>query len=101
MQDWVGHGWKAPPLVTIRLTPRDDGTLVELFHHGFEATGPEHEVRDSMVGDLTDTLFGGNTAALVSHLLTEHDIAPGDLARVKQLIAAHEDRARKEKDDAR
>lgn len=40
-QDWVGRGWKAPPLVTIRLTPLDDGTLVELFHHGFEVLGPE------------------------------------------------------------
>ena len=25
-QDWVGHGWKAPPLVTIRLTALDGGT---------------------------------------------------------------------------
>jgi uncharacterized protein YndB with AHSA1/START domain len=40
-QDWVGHGWKAPPLVTLRLTPLDAGTLVELFHHGFEALGPD------------------------------------------------------------
>jgi uncharacterized protein YndB with AHSA1/START domain len=40
-QDWIGHGWKAPPLVTIRLRPLDDGTLVELFHHGFEALGPD------------------------------------------------------------
>ena len=40
-QDWVGHGWKAPPLITIRLTPLDGGTLVELFHHGFEALGPD------------------------------------------------------------
>ena len=36
-QDWVGHGWVAPPLITIRLTPRGEGTLVELFHHGFDA----------------------------------------------------------------
>jgi uncharacterized protein YndB with AHSA1/START domain len=40
-QDWVGHGWKAPPLLTIRLTALDAGTLVELFHHGFEALGPD------------------------------------------------------------
>lgn len=40
-QDWVGHGWKAAPLVTIRLTPLDGGSLVELFHHGFEALGPD------------------------------------------------------------
>ena len=40
-QDWVGHGWKSPPRITIRLTALDGGTLVELFHHGFEATGPD------------------------------------------------------------
>jgi uncharacterized protein YndB with AHSA1/START domain len=40
-QDWVGHGWKAAPLVTIRLTPLDGGSLVELFHHGFEALGSD------------------------------------------------------------
>lgn len=40
-QDWVGHGWKAAPLVTIRLTPLDGGSLVELLHHGFEALGPD------------------------------------------------------------
>jgi uncharacterized protein YndB with AHSA1/START domain len=38
-QDWIGHGWNAPPLITIRLTELDGGTLVELFHHGFEALG--------------------------------------------------------------
>ena len=40
-QDWVGHGWKSPPLLTLRLTSLDGGTLVELFHHGFEALGPD------------------------------------------------------------
>jgi uncharacterized protein YndB with AHSA1/START domain len=38
-QDWVGHGWIAPPMITIRLTEVDGGTLVELMHHGFEALG--------------------------------------------------------------
>jgi uncharacterized protein YndB with AHSA1/START domain len=40
-QDWVDHGWAAPPLVTIRLTPSHGGTLVELFHHGFERLGTD------------------------------------------------------------
>jgi uncharacterized protein YndB with AHSA1/START domain len=31
--------WPAPTLVTIRLTPLYDGTLVEIFHHGFERFG--------------------------------------------------------------
>ena len=35
-QDWLEHGWTAPALITLRLTPVDGGTLVELFHHGFE-----------------------------------------------------------------
>ncbi len=38
-QDWLGKGWGAPALVTIRLTSHEDGTLVELFHHGFERLG--------------------------------------------------------------
>ena len=39
-QDWLGHGWEAPPLITIRLTPALGGTLVELFHPMLERTGP-------------------------------------------------------------
>jgi len=39
-QDWVGHGWRTPPLITFRLTPQNGGTIVELFHHGFEAASP-------------------------------------------------------------
>jgi uncharacterized protein YndB with AHSA1/START domain len=38
-QDWVGHGWPTAPLITIRLSPVEGGTLVELFHHGFERFG--------------------------------------------------------------
>ena len=38
-QDWVGHGWAAPPLITVRLTASHGGTIVELFHHGFERVG--------------------------------------------------------------
>jgi uncharacterized protein YndB with AHSA1/START domain len=38
--DWIpNQGWKTPTYVTVRLTAALDGTLVELFHHGFERTG--------------------------------------------------------------
>jgi uncharacterized protein YndB with AHSA1/START domain len=38
--DWIpSRGWRAPTYVTLRLTPALNGTLVELFHHGFEHTG--------------------------------------------------------------
>jgi uncharacterized protein YndB with AHSA1/START domain len=37
--EWMGapeRGWTAPTLITIRLTPHDDGTVVEILHHGWE-----------------------------------------------------------------
>lgn len=37
--DWYEHGWVAPSLFTIRLTPAEGGTVVEILHHGFERTG--------------------------------------------------------------
>jgi uncharacterized protein YndB with AHSA1/START domain len=38
--DWIPNdGWAASTFVTLRLTPSLGGTLVELFHHGFERTG--------------------------------------------------------------
>src|SRR3990172_12277297 len=39
--DWFESGWDAPSLLTIRLTPALGGTLVELFHHGFERIGEQ------------------------------------------------------------
>jgi uncharacterized protein YndB with AHSA1/START domain len=46
--DWIpNQGWKNPTFITLKLTPAHGGTLVELFHYGFERTGPdfsnEHE----------------------------------------------------------
>jgi uncharacterized protein YndB with AHSA1/START domain len=35
------RAWVVPTFVTIRLTPLYDGTLVELFHHGFERLGTQ------------------------------------------------------------
>jgi uncharacterized protein YndB with AHSA1/START domain len=35
------HDWPQPTYITIRLTPLYEGTLVELFHHGFERLGSE------------------------------------------------------------
>ena len=40
-QEWLGEGWEAAPRITLRLTPVREGTLVELFHHGFERTGQD------------------------------------------------------------
>ena len=43
-------------------------------------------VRGEMVQDLTDRLFAGDVAQLVSHLLKDEHASPGDLERVRALI---------------
>lgn len=50
----------------------------------------EQEVRRSMVSELTDLLFQGDPAELVSHLLAARDLDAEELARVKALIEARE-----------
>ena len=53
----------------------------------YRAQVSREQVRDSMVSALTYRMFSGDVAELVSHLLTEAETSPGDLARVKRLIA--------------
>jgi predicted transcriptional regulator len=54
----------------------------------------EDQVTRSMVAELTSQLFRGDVTALVSHLLSQHEVDPGELGRLRRLIAAAE---RKEK----
>ena len=58
----------------------------------YRALVTEAEVQRSMVEELTDRLFEGDVTALVNHLLTSQEIAPGDLARLRDLIDAAETR---------
>jgi len=50
----------------------------------------EQEVRRSMVSELTALLFDGSSAALMTHLLRNREMEPGDLDRVKRMIAEAE-----------
>ena len=52
--------WPKPTLVTIRLTQLYDGTLVEIFHHGFERFGAQ----------AADELEGYEQGWDLKHLLT-------------------------------
>lgn len=56
----------------------------------YSALLSEPEVRRTMLAELTDRVFEGDVAALVSQLLSAREMSPGDLARVKALISAHE-----------
>jgi uncharacterized protein YndB with AHSA1/START domain len=44
--------WNVPTMWTLRLSPVYDGTMVEIFHHGFERLGPA-------AGDAVEGYEGG------------------------------------------
>jgi len=56
----------------------------------YSAVVNQPDVRRTMLAELTDRVFEGDVAALVSQLLSTGEMSPGDLARVKALIADHE-----------
>ena len=62
----------------------------------YRACVTEQEVQHSMVNELTASLFEGDVPALVNHLLTEQDVSPGDIERIRALI----DEAGKRKETA-
>jgi predicted transcriptional regulator len=62
----------------------------------YRALVTEVEVRHSMVHELTERLFDGDVAAMMSHLLTGREISPGDLERIKVML--DQQAARKETD---
>jgi BlaI family penicillinase repressor len=58
----------------------------------YRALVSEPQVRRSMVADLIGSLFGGDARELVAHLVSESDIAPGDLERARKRLAKTERR---------
>lgn len=55
----------------------------------YHPTVSERAVRRSMVAELTARLFEGDVAALVSHLVSEHETDPEVLAELNRKIAEH------------
>lgn len=53
----------------------------------YRALVEESQVRRSMVGDLIQSLFRGDPQALLAHLVSEKEVAPGDLDRIQALLA--------------
>lgn len=67
------------------VTHRADGR-----RYVYSPTVTEADVRRTMVGELTERLFAGDTAALVSHLLDEHRTSADELIELKRLISEAE-----------
>jgi predicted transcriptional regulator len=52
----------------------------------YRARVSELEVRRSMLAGLVDNLFRGNPAEVVQHLLSDEDVSPGDIPRIRELL---------------
>jgi predicted transcriptional regulator len=81
----------APTTISTMLAKMEEKGVVDHRQEGrryiYRPSITEAEVRRSMVGDLTQRLFQGDAAALVSHLIAEHEIDAGELDELRQLIA--------------
>jgi predicted transcriptional regulator len=81
----------APTTVATLLSRLEKRGLVTHESRGrtyvYRASVPEHEVRRSMLAKLTTFFFGGDSAALVSHLLGGRTVAAADLEAIERLVA--------------
>lgn len=84
----------APTTVATLLSRLEKRNLVSHRSEGrqfvYRALVSEQDVRRTMVTDLTELLFEGDAAELMSHLLDARDFSADDLARVKSIIEAQE-----------
>lgn len=54
----------------------------------YHARASEAEVQRSMVADLVASLFGGDSTALVAHLVSADEVSAGDLAAIRARLRA-------------
>lgn len=59
----------------------------------YRALVTEGDVRLSMVRELTNMLFGGSSAALISHVLHDRGVSDQDLGELRRIVATAEQRA--------
>ncbi len=52
----------------------------------YRATVSRSDVRRSKVRELTENLFGGDPAALLSHLVRADDVDPEELKRIREML---------------
>jgi predicted transcriptional regulator len=80
----------APTTIATMLRKMEDKGVVAHRAEGrqfvYRPTVSEDHVRRSMVGELVERLFGGDPKALVAHLVSEHEIEPGELPELRRRV---------------
>ena len=91
----------APTTIATMLTKMERKGVVAHSRDGrryvYRPTVSESEVRRSMISEMTERLFDGNATALVSHLISEHEINAQELDALRaQIERAEPDRTQEE-----
>jgi BlaI family penicillinase repressor len=68
---------------------------IEGRQYVYRAVLNERDAREHALVEVTQGLFEGDIATMVSQLLSSHELRPGDLARVKALVEAKEQEIKK------
>lgn len=63
----------------------------------YRAVLREEDARQHALVEVTKGLFAGDVPTMVSQLLSSHELRPGDLARVREMIDAKERELKKRK----
>jgi predicted transcriptional regulator len=63
----------------------------------YRAVLQERDAQQHALVEVTQDLFAGDVPTMVSQLLSSHELRPGDLVRVRQLIEAKEQELAKRK----
>jgi predicted transcriptional regulator len=63
----------------------------------YRAVLQEQDAQQHALVEVTKGLFAGDVPTMVSRLLSSHELRPGDLARVRQLIEAKEQELKRKK----
>ena len=63
----------------------------------YRAVLQERDAQQHALVEVTRGLFAGDVASMVSQLLSSHELQPGDLARVRELIEMKEQELKKRK----
>jgi BlaI family transcriptional regulator, penicillinase repressor len=81
----------APTTIATMLKKMEDKGVVAHRAEGrrfiFRPTMSQDQVTRSMVLDLTERLFEGSPMALVTHLISRHEIDPEELSDLERMIA--------------
>lgn len=87
----------APTTIATMLRKMEDKGVVAHRTEGrqfvYQPTVSEGEVKESMVDELVERLFGGDPAALVSHLINDERIDPEELAALRERLVVERSKA--------